>query len=130
MMERGGDVITRVVESRKSIHVIPHIAKHVRPRSRVYSDEAHTWNELRWSDDYDLHTVNHRKKEWARGPVSVNTLEGFWAGVKRMIQGTHVWVSKRYLQNYLCEVEFRANLRTRPDLMMRLLLTAFPPARP
>lgn len=126
MVERKGEVITRVIESRRSQHVIPPILEHVRPRSLVYSDEAHAWNELRWSKDYRLETVNHRRGEYVRGSVGVNTLEGFWSQVKRMINGTHIWVSKKHLQTYLCEAEFRWNLRKEPHLMMQLLLSAFP----
>ncbi len=111
--------------SRKSQDVIPHIGEHVKPRTQIYSDEAHAWNELRWSKDYKFDAVTHRKKEYVRGPVHVNTLEGFWSQVKRQIQGTHIWVSKKHLQTYLCECEFRYNLRERPDLMMPLLLTGF-----
>jgi transposase len=39
--------------------------------------------------------------------------------------GTYVWVSKKHLQTYLCEFEYRYNLRKRPDLMMDVLLQAF-----
>jgi transposase-like protein/ribosomal protein L37AE/L43A len=126
MKERGGDVITRVVASRRSFDVIPHVAEHVRAGSTVYTDEAHAWNEIRWSRDYDHDAVNHSKKEYVRGDVHVNSLEGYWSGLKRMIQGTHIWVSKRHLQKYLCEAEFRHNLRDRPWLMMQSLLLAFP----
>lgn len=126
MMERDGEVITRIVPTRRAHHVLPHVMQHVRPGSRVYTDQARIWKELSWNGDYDLHTVNHLKKEYVRGPVSVNSLEGFWANVKRMIKGTHVWVSKKHLQKYLCEVEFRHNLRHEPHLMFPALLRAFP----
>ena len=126
MKERGGEVITRVVKSRRSFDVIPHVAAHVRPGSRVYTDEAHAWNELRWSGDYTHRAVVHSRKEWVRGDVSVNALEGYWANVKRMIKGTHIWVSKRHLQKYLCEAEYRHNLRNVPYAMFELLISAFP----
>ena len=126
MVERGGRAITRVVKSRRSFDVLPYVFNDVKKGSTVYTDDAHAWNELRWSKDYDHETLNHTKGEYTRGTVSTNSIEGFWANVKRMIEGTHIWVSKRHLQKYLWEAEFRHNLRKRPDLMMRWLLTAYP----
>ena len=60
-----------------------------------------------------------------RGLVHTNTIEGFWSWMKRQIDGTHVWVSQKYLLNYLGEMEFCFNLRKRPELMFEKLLTAF-----
>ncbi|MGH1417434.1 MAG: IS1595 family transposase [Hyphomicrobiaceae bacterium] len=129
MTERNGDVILRHVASRRSNDITPHMVEHVRVRSRVYTDEAHAFNELRWSSDYKHEAVNHKKKEWARGPVHTNTIEGIWSGLKRTVSGTHVWVSKKWLSSYLGEHEFRHNHRSQAHLMMRLMLTCFPPAR-
>jgi transposase len=47
--------------------------------------------------------------------------------VKRGINGTYVWVSKKHLQLYLREFEYRHNLRRQPALMFELLLQAFSP---
>ena len=49
--------------------------------------------------------------------------------VKRGINGTYVWVSKKHLQLYLREFEYRHNLRKQPALMFELLLQAFPKVR-
>jgi transposase-like protein len=49
--------------------------------------------------------------------------------VKRGINGTYVWVSKKHLQLYLREFEYRHNLRKQPKLMFELLLQAFPKVR-
>jgi transposase len=125
MIERGGEVITRVIPSKKGRHVQPEIMKHVKQGSRLMADEAPVYGPLT-AHGYRLETVNHRAKEWVRGDAHVNNLEAFWANVKRMISGTHVWVSKKHLQKYLCEAEFRHNLRKHPYVMFDLLLSAFP----
>jgi hypothetical protein len=70
--------------------------------------------------------ITHAAKEYVRGPVHTNTIEGFWAWFKRGVNGTHVWVSKQHLDKYLGEFEFRFNLRKSPHLMFDLLLAAFP----
>lgn len=44
-----------------------------------------------------------------RGEVYVNTIEGFWAHVKRSIMGTHKVISKKHLQSYLGDFVFLYN---------------------
>jgi transposase-like protein len=73
---------------------------------------------------YRHETVDHGAKEYARGDVHVNTLESFWAILKRSIRGTHIHVSPKHLPKYLGEFEFRYNLRKRPDQMFARLLAS------
>ena len=128
MAERnGGEVLTRVIPNRRSFTVFPVMAKWIKLGSRVATDEAHSFVDLR-TNGYLHGTVNHSKGEYVRGPVHTNTIEAFWGTLKRGIQGTYVWVSKKHLQTYLWEFEFRHNLRTAPHLMFDTLLLAFPRA--
>jgi hypothetical protein len=48
---------------------------------------------------------------------------------RRGINGTCAWVSKKHLQLYLREFEYRHNLRKQPSLIFELLLQAFPKYR-
>ena len=125
MIERGGSVLTRVVEDRRSGSVVPSILQHVRPGAWVATDEAGAFARLE-EFGYEHETVNHARKEYVRGPIHTNSIESFWATIKRGIYGTHVWVSKKHLSSYLGEFEFRHNLRKRPELMYEHLLQAFP----
>lgn len=130
MAERGGDVITRVVEDRRATTVIPHVIEHVKPGSKIATDEGRTFADLR-VEGYWHATVNHSAKEYVRGPVHTNTIEAFWANVKRGIKGTYVHVSAKHLPSYLGEFEFRHNLRFAPYAMFPALLQSFaPPHRP
>lgn len=128
MVERKGDLIARVLPGRTGAVVIPHIAKWVREGSRVMTDTAPVFQELGWRKTYEHKTVNHSAKEHVRGDAHTNTIEGFWAQLKRGINGTYVWVSAKHLQKYLWEFEYRHNLRREPWLMFQLLLQAFPRA--
>lgn len=125
MIERGGEVLTRHVTSRRAEHVMPQIKRWVKQGSRVATDKAKAFSGL-WQ--YQHGTVDHSKKEWTRGDVHTNTIEAFWANLKRGINGTYVWVSAKHLQKYLWEFEYRHNLRAEPWLMFQLLLSAFPRA--
>jgi len=39
--------------------------------------------------------------------VTTNRIEGFWAGLKRQLHGTHHAVSRKHLHRYLSEAEFQ-----------------------
>lgn len=41
--------------------------------------------------------------------MHTNSIEGFWSLVKRTINGTHHWISKKYINKYLGEMSFRYN---------------------
>ncbi|BCM19892.1 IS1595 family transposase [Mesorhizobium sp. J8] len=128
-IERGGEVITRVLPGRGRKHVMPAIFAWVKPGSRVATDEAGAFREL--SELGYLHgTVNHRSGEYVNGAVHTNNIEAFWSHVKRSMRGTYVAVSEKWLQTYLWEFEFRQNLRKHPHLMLDLLLQAFPRPAP
>ena len=125
IVERGGDVLTRVISDRREVTVVPEIKQVVRAGSRIATDEAGAFRSLA-EEGYAHGTVNHAAKEYVRGLVHTNTIESYWAQLKRSINGTHIWVSKKHLPKYLGEFEFRFNLRKSPTLMFDVLLAAFP----
>lgn len=125
MVERDGDLATCVVKDRSFDSVIQPITYYVQEGAKVATDTANAFKSLPMFG-YAHGTVNHSKGEYVRGPVHTNTIESFWAWLKRGIEGTHVWVSRKHLPKYLGEFEFRFNLRKRPHLMFDLLLASFP----
>jgi hypothetical protein len=125
MLERGGEVLTRVVPNRHIKTVTPAILEWVRLGSRIATDDASAYSRL-VKHGYRHETVNHRAEEWVRGDIHTNTIEAFWAMVKRTIAGTHIWVSPKHLPKYLAEIEFRWNLRKSPSTMFPLLMASFP----
>jgi transposase-like protein len=54
--------------------------------------------------------INH-SKEYARGQIHTNSIESFWAIVKRGMFGQFHWVSKKYLSRYMDEFCWRFNNR-------------------
>jgi transposase-like protein len=129
ILERGGDVVTRHVIDRTAKTLVPHVVSFVKKGSRVHTDEFSSYRSLTERHGYDHETVDHSAKEYVRGDVHTNGIESFWSSVKRGINGTYVWVSKKHLQTYLREFEYRHNLRQQPALMFELLLQAFPKVR-
>lgn len=123
--ERGGDVITRVIPSRREWSVMQPLSEMVRKGTRVATDEGKAFRNTA-SFGYQHGTVNHSEGEYVNGDIHTNTIEAFWGNVKRSIKGTYVTVSRKWLQTYLWEFEYRQNMRKSPHLMFELLLQAFP----
>ena len=124
ILERGGEIYTEVVPSASRRSLIPPILANVPVGTRVSTDEWAPYKVLTGLG-YRHQTVDHGRKEYARGDVHVNGLESFWSIIKRSIRGTHVWVSPKHLPKYLGEFEFRYNMRKTPEIMFDRLLKAF-----
>ena len=60
-------------------------------------------------------SVNHSKGEYARGDVSTNEVESYFALLKRGITGSFHSVSKEHLHRYCDEISFRWNERKVTD---------------
>ncbi|MBU2519197.1 MAG: IS1595 family transposase [Proteobacteria bacterium] len=121
MLEREGDLYTKVVPNASRRTLIPEITRQVPRGTRISSDEWSPYRALS-SLGYRHNTVDHGAKVWSVGDTHVNTLEAFWSMLKRSIRGTHIHVSHRYLAKYLGEFEFRYNLRKTPEQMFPQLL--------
>ncbi len=55
--------------------------------------------------------IEHQAKEYVRGNIHTNNIEGFWSLLKRGITGVYHAVSEKYLQHYINEYVFRYNHR-------------------
>jgi transposase len=85
-----------------------------------------------WQGYNDLHllgmkhdTVKHSAKEYVRGDVHTNTIEGYFGHFKRAVRGTHVHVSPKHLWKYAAEFAYRRNFRHSHALMFDRLVAAF-----
>ena len=125
MLERGGELVTRVVPNRREHSMRPFIQYHVLPGTSVHTDEHSSFQNL-GECGYRHSRVNHKAHEYVgAGGCSVNGIEGFWAMLKRGVYGTHIHVSQKHLWKYLGEFEYRWNMRSVPHLMLDRLLHSF-----
>ena len=67
-------------------------------------------------------TVNHSAAEYVRGDVLTNTVEGVWALFKRGVVGSFHKISRKHLERYLDEFEFRFNNRNNPFIFRDSLI--------
>lgn len=109
MVMRKGNVRTQVMEKltkRNLLSMLKHYAS--KDNSILVTDGFRSYREL---ETYiDRLEINH-KKEFSKGIVHVNTIEGFWSYIKNGIRGSYKAISKKYLPFYLVEFEWKFNHR-------------------
>jgi len=127
LLERGGEVVTKVVTSRHREPMERLVQDNVSLGSTVATDEFGSYRRLD-ALGYNHVTVRHNKGQFTtHNGGGVNSIEGFWAQLKRMVNGTHIHVSGKHLWKYAKEAEYRFNRRDNPSLMLSELLTTFRP---
>jgi hypothetical protein len=79
--------------------------------SRLITDEANHYTAV--GKAFAKHeTVNHRIKEYARGDVTTNTVEGFFGIFKRGMKGIYQHCGQNHLHRYVAEFDFRYTNRS------------------
>ena len=76
--------------------------------TQLYTDDHIVFNDLDGLF-YKHDTVNHSAGEYARGPVSTNSIESVWAVLKRGIHGIYHHASAKHLHRYVDEFAWRLN---------------------
>jgi transposase-like protein len=129
MLEKGGDVMTKVVPDRSARSLVDNVLTYVGRDSEIHTDEARQYDYLgvNPAKRYTHKSVHHRRREYVGDEgQTTNGIEGFFFHLKRAIKGSHIWVSPKYLQNYASEAEYIYNRRKRPETMLSELLSVFP----
>ena len=124
MVQRDGPVRAGPVHrvSQATIHTF--IKRNVQRGSILITDDSNIYPALR-SAPYLHASVNHTLKEYVRGQIHTNSIEGYWSRLKNSINGTHIHVSGKHLWKYTAEFSFRYNMRKRPWAMFDRLVWAF-----
>lgn len=105
-------VRAKVVPNVKRETLQAEIMKEVKYGSKVYTDDAVAYNELR---SRFVHEVVNKTETYVRGQVHVNGMENFWSLLKRGLNGTYVAVEPFHLERYIDEQIFRYNNRATKD---------------
>ena len=108
MVERGGKVRAKVMLKTNQISLSKLVRENIDPRMcQVFTDEFKGYLKLKGFVEH--RTVNHSIGQYADGIVHTNTIEGFWALLKRGIVGQYHKVSVAYLPKYINEFCYRYN---------------------
>jgi transposase-like protein len=108
MVERGGTVRAMTVEDRGKAELQARIKEHVEAGAAIFTDELPSYSGL--SEEFKHEVINHAV-EYVNGNIHTNTMENFWALLKRSLKGTYVSVEPFHLFRYLDEQTFRHNNR-------------------
>lgn len=115
-VERGNKIVLQLIHARDRETLHAFIKEHTAPDTEaIYTDDWTAYQGIA-DDDTRHETVNHSAEEWVRGDVHTNTIEGIWSLLKRSIVGSFHKVSKKHLDAYLDELEWRFNNRDNPYL--------------
>jgi transposase-like protein len=114
-VERGGDLRPMHVDSDGGFGVRTALVNHVDQSSRLLTDESGLYRTVGKLYAGGHETVKHSAREYARGDVHTNTIEGFFSLLKRGMYGTFHSVSKKHLHRYLSEFQYRYNTRSLDD---------------
>ena len=99
-------VSAKVVANTKSETMSRFITEHVKPGTKVYTDDALTYHCLP-----NHETVRHSVGEYVRGKAHTNGVESFWSMLKRGHMGVFHKISPKHLDRYVAEFVGRHNIR-------------------
>ncbi|GGX57400.1 DDE transposase [Litorimonas cladophorae] len=112
LVERGGSVRSFKVDSATVSNVAKIVTENVDRQTHLMTDESKLYTRV--GAQYANHEfVTHSHKEYARGNVTTNTIEGYFSIFKRGMKGVYQHCSEKHLHRYLAEYDFRYNNRER-----------------
>lgn len=115
MVERGGMVKTMPIVNVTGATLKQAIRDNINANARIITDENSAYHGIGEEYSGGHETTCHSAREYVRGDIHSNTIEGFFSLVKRGINGIYHSVSKEHLHRYLAEFEFRYNRREISD---------------
>ena len=129
MLQRGSEVVVRMLENVQQPTIKPLILAVIVPGTTIYTDEYDIYARLpEWG--YGHKTVCYGRGEYARDEdgdgfheVHVNTMEGFWSLLRSWLR-PHRGLSQEKLPLYLGFFQFVHNARIRGKGLLKHLLNA------
>lgn len=117
LVQRGGKVRSMHVQRVTQDNLRPILKEYLAEGVHVMTDSANT---LKLDDPSQKHDkVNHAAKEYVRYEngtcITTDTVEGYFATLKRGIDGVYHHVGRQHLSRYLTEFDFRYNSRDVSD---------------
>src|ERR1700748_1935500 len=117
MLETNGKVKSVHVQDLKSQTLKGIIFNHVSPGTTIQSDEYNAYNGLSWMG-YNHIKCDHGRYQYVNkeNGATTNAIENYWSHIKRAIIGTYYHVSKKHIQSYLSEFDYKFNTRNKTDI--------------
>jgi len=115
VVQRDADVRARVVANVTAKTLRHHLHQNVDLSARLLTDDLRAYRKIGRGFPGGHAYVRHSYGEYVRGDLHTNTVENFFALLKRGLYGTFHAVSKKHLHRYVSEAEFKYNTRKVDD---------------
>jgi transposase-like protein len=110
LVERGGRVRSFHVPSVSSKNLGPILYEQIHHTSHLMTDSSTIYPKI--GEQFAAHSaVNHTIDEYVRGDASTNSVESYFAILKRGVFGTFHHISAQHLKRYVGEFDYRYNTR-------------------
>jgi transposase-like protein len=114
MVAREGEARSKAIPNLKAKSLSVAMRQQINPAAVLMTDEAPAYEQI--GKKYGRHlTVKHSAFEYVRGQAYTNTVESFFALLKRGIMGSYHHVSRKHLTRYCDEFSFRWSHRNVSD---------------
>lgn len=109
-VERDGRVVTKILNRLTAQNLLLMLKKYVKmDGAKFMTDEFRSYNAF---DEYvTRHVIKHKDKQYVKGDIHTNTIEGYWSLVKNGLRGQYHVLSRKYLPFYLAEFSYKYNRR-------------------
>jgi transposase-like protein len=115
LVERGGNVRSFHPATADGETVSKIVRENIARETRLHTDESKFYVNV--GKEFAAHeTVTHSRREYVRGDVHTNTIEGFFSIFKRGMRGVYQHCAEKHLHRYLAEFDFRYNTRKISDM--------------
>ena len=90
--------------------MVPILRANIARETALMTDEAQFYKAV--GKEFASHeAVNHGVKEYVRGDVTTNTVDGYYSIFKRGMKGVYQHCKEKHLHRYLAEFDFRYSNR-------------------
>jgi transposase-like protein len=120
-ISRKGNVVCKMIENADTETLTKFVRQTVSDKVELVATDEHSGYRYLKYAPLPHYTVSHSDGEYVRGEIHTQSIDSFWALLKRGIIGTYHNVSKKYLPLYLNEFQWRFNHRKDPDIFIAAL---------
>jgi transposase-like protein len=111
LVERGGSARSFHLDGSRAGDFLPIIRANLSREARFMTDELSSYKTVAEIEELTHESVKHSKKEYVRGDIHTNTVEGYYSIFKRGMKGVYQHCAEKHLHRYLSEFDFRYSNR-------------------
>ncbi|MFC1729201.1 IS1595 family transposase [candidate division KSB1 bacterium] len=115
LVERDGRVKSEIVDKVTSVNLKEVLKKNVSKQATLYTDGFYPYRRVGREFNRHIAIIGTKEGVGPRRSIHINTAENFIGILKRGIGGVYQHVSKKHLDKYLAEFDFRYSMRDIQD---------------